>query len=126
MDLGADGRQDIANFAGALKGYYERTECSEWESFTAFESFPNLDIDDPNLKFIDIDGDGITDILVSEDNVMAWYQSLGDDGFLSRQFASKSYDGNRREARLQRPHRIHFLCRHERGWVARHRPCSKR
>lgn len=92
MDLAADGRQDMVNLDGPMRGYYERTECPGWESLNTFESFPNLDTHDPNLKFIDINGDGLTDILVSEDSVMAWYQSLGCEGFGPRQFATKPFD----------------------------------
>src|SRR5208282_4054714 len=77
MDLAADGHQDMVSLEGPLRGYYERTDLPSWESFRAFESFPNLDTRDPNLKFVDIDGDGLADILVSEDEVMSWYSSLG-------------------------------------------------
>jgi RHS repeat-associated protein len=92
MDLAADGHQDMVSLEDPLCGYYERTDLLGWESFRAFESFPNLDIRDPNLKFIDIDGDGLADILVSEDEVMSWYPSLGQGGFGSRQIARKPID----------------------------------
>jgi RHS repeat-associated protein len=92
MSLAADGHQDMVNFAGPRRGYYERTARSDWEAFSPFPIFPNLDTHDPNLKFLDVDGDGLTDILVSEDEVMAWYQSLGRSGFGGRQYARKPFD----------------------------------
>jgi RHS repeat-associated protein len=92
MDLAADGHQDMVSLEGPLRGYYERTDLPGWESFRTFESFPNLDTRDPNLKFIDIDGDGLADILVSEDEVMSWYLSLGQSGFGLRQYARKPID----------------------------------
>ncbi|HEV3115357.1 MAG TPA: SpvB/TcaC N-terminal domain-containing protein, partial [Candidatus Binataceae bacterium] len=92
MDLAADGRQDMVSLEGPRRGYYERTDRTDWEGFNAFQSFPNLDTRDPNVRFVDIDGDGLADILVSEDEVMSWHQSLGHDGFGPRQFARKPFD----------------------------------
>lgn len=92
MDLAADGHQDMVSLDGPIRGYYERADWPGWGTFTPFGAFPNIGTRDPNLKFIDIDGDGLVDILVSEDNVMAWYPSLGYDGFGSKQYASKPID----------------------------------
>ena len=92
MDLAADGHLDMVSLEGPLRGYYERTDLPGWESLRAFESFPNLNTGDPNLKFIDIDGDGLADILVSEDEVMSWYPSLGQGGFGLRQYVRKPTD----------------------------------
>ena len=92
MDLAASGHQDMVNLQGPVCGYYERANRSIWESFRPFLNFPSLDSGDPNLKFLDIDGDGLTDMLVSEDEVMAWYPSLGRDGFGPRQYVRKPFD----------------------------------
>jgi len=92
MDLAADGHQDMVTLDAPLRGYYERADWPGWVSFTPFENFPNVDTRDPNLKFVDIDGDGLTDILISEDEVMSWYPSLGYGGFGLRQYARKPSD----------------------------------
>lgn len=92
MDLSSDGRQDLVNLDGPQRGYYERTSRSGWVGFNAFESFPNLDTNDPNARFIDVNGDGLTDLLISEDEVMSWYRSLGHEGFGARQFVTKPFD----------------------------------
>ena len=42
---------------------------------------PNIAWDDPNLRFVDLDGDGLADVLITEDDAFTWYPSLGDDGF---------------------------------------------
>jgi len=89
MDLAGDGHQDMVDLEGPVRGYYERTDPPGWESFRAFESFPDLDTRDPNLRFVDIDGDGLADILVSEDEVMSWYPSWGQSGFGPRRYARK-------------------------------------
>jgi len=92
MGLAADGRQDMVSLEGPMRGYHERADRPGWYNFTPFKSFPNIETRDPNLKFIDIDGDGLADILVSEDDVMAWYPSLGRDGYASKQYARKPID----------------------------------
>ena len=92
MSLAADGHQDIVSFEAPQRGYYKRTALADWEEFSSFPNFPNIDTRDPNLKFLDIDGDGLADILVSEEEVMAWHQSLGRAGFGPRQYARKPYD----------------------------------
>ncbi|MBK7503122.1 MAG: VCBS repeat-containing protein [Polaromonas sp.] len=46
-----------------------------------------MQLDDPNLRIIDLNGDGKADLLISEEQVMRWYPSLGDQGFGDAQFA---------------------------------------
>lgn len=81
LDLAGDGKLDVADFSGTVTGFYERNEESSWEPFKAFKSLPNIDWKNPNLKFIDVNGDGHTDILITEDEQLVWYPSLAEDGF---------------------------------------------
>ena len=37
--------------------------------------------DDPNLRFVDLDGDGHADVLITEHDVFTWHPSLAEDGF---------------------------------------------
>lgn len=46
-----------------------------------FRSRPNIDWRSANLRFIDLDGDGVADVLISGDQVFQWHRSLGKDGF---------------------------------------------
>ena len=92
MDLAGDGQPDFVTFQGPAPGFYERTEDAGWESFRSFPSFPNLDTRDPNLKFIDLDGDGHNDILISENEFFRWHPSLAEDGFGSSELVSQSRD----------------------------------
>ncbi len=92
MDLAGDGQPDFVTLQGPSPGFYERTEDADRESFRSFLSFPNLDTRDPNLKFIDLDGDGHNDILISENEFFRWHPSLAEDGFGSSQIVSQSRD----------------------------------
>jgi RHS repeat-associated protein len=81
LDLAGDGRPDLAQFEGPAPGFFERTDDNGWESHRPFKSLPGIDWRDPNMRFIDLTGDGHTDILISEDDVFTWYPSLAEDGF---------------------------------------------
>ena len=51
-----------------------------------------MDWNDPNLKFVDLNGDGFADILLSEDEVFYWYPSLAKGGFGVASSAPKPFD----------------------------------
>jgi RHS repeat-associated protein len=81
LDLAADGRPDVVRFAGQDAGFARRTADGGWEPFTAFRALPRIDWTDPNLRFTDLDGDGLADILITEDGALTWHPSLGAEGF---------------------------------------------
>lgn len=89
LDLAGDGQLDLVELEDPIAGFYERTPDEGWESFRPFEFHPNLDWGDPNLKFVDLTGDGHADILVTEDEVLTWYASLAESGFAPAQKVRK-------------------------------------
>jgi len=76
MDLSGDGQLDLVDFDGPAPGFFERNEDFDWEHFKPFRSLPDLDWRNPNLKFIDLTGDGLPDLLISEDDAFFWHTSL--------------------------------------------------
>jgi len=81
IDLAGNGQLDLVSFAGPSPGFYERTQDEDWTSFRTFRSLPNIRWDDPNLRFVDLTGDGHADVLITEDDVFTWYPSLAEEGF---------------------------------------------
>jgi len=81
LDLAGDGQLDLASLDASAPGYYERTEDGAWEPFRTFQCLPNLTWDDANLKFVDLNGDGHSDVLVAEQELFRWYSSLAEVGF---------------------------------------------
>ncbi|WAK02312.1 SpvB/TcaC N-terminal domain-containing protein [Methylobacter sp. YRD-M1] len=92
MDLAGDGQADLVEMEGPVRGFYERTFDQDWESFQPFTAWPNVDIRDPNLKFIDLTGDGHADILISEDQAFIWHASLAEAGFSVAQRVQQQID----------------------------------
>jgi len=81
VDLSGDGQLDIVSTAIGLSGFYARLK-NGWSSFKTFASFPNIDFNNPYLRFLDLTGNGLSDIIIFGDQVFTWYQSAGNKGFL--------------------------------------------
>ena len=92
QDLEADGRKFIVSLQRGLHGFFELNDNAEWQPFQSFPAIPNINFSDTNTKFIDLDGDGRPDLIVSEENVFTWYASKGVSGYDSPELASKPYD----------------------------------
>ncbi len=65
--------------------FQPRNDAAAPDVFKAFQFLPNLDWDNPKLRFIDLTGDGLPDLLSTEDCAFHWYASLGARGFADAQ-----------------------------------------
>ncbi len=82
LDIAGDGNLDLVEFEPGRAGFYERTtDGTGWEPFRPFRSMPVVAWDDPNLKFVDITGDGVADVLITEDLAFRWHTSYLREGF---------------------------------------------
>lgn len=81
MDLAGDGQPDLVVLDDPVPGFYEHDGDQDWLPFRPFVSRLNRSSRDPNLKFVDLDGDGHADVLITEDDALVWHASLGEAGF---------------------------------------------
>jgi RHS repeat-associated protein len=90
--LTGDGRKFIVSTQSPNLGYFELTDTQEWQPFMAFDRYPHVNTSDPNIKFIDLNGDGMPDIVLSEEQVFTWWPAAGICGYDSPEMAYKTFD----------------------------------
>ncbi len=100
MDLGSDGHLDLVMLEGPTPGAFAHDEDEGWEPFRPFTSHINRSTRDPNLRFIDLDGDGLMDVLLTEDDALVWHPSLGSDGFGPARMVPTSFDEEKGPRRI--------------------------
>lgn len=80
MDLMSNGSLDFLVNAPGRKGFYEANPDGTWKPFRPFKSCP-LDLDNADKELEDMNGDGIPDLLVFENDGLKVYPSLSHIGF---------------------------------------------
>jgi RHS repeat-associated protein len=91
-DLDADGTKQLISLHSEPKGYFELNDDNEWQNFKAFQQMPNIDLNQSNIRMIDLNGDGKPEILITEDNIFTWYESDGRKGFSTAHKIPKPFD----------------------------------
>ncbi len=91
-DLDGDGGKQLSVINGDVKGYFELDDDNEWQNFRTFEQMPNLDFGDPNTRMLDLNGDGLPEVVITEHDVITWYESQGRKGYNQIHSAHKTHD----------------------------------
>ncbi len=92
QDLESNGTKYLVKYENQPKGFFKLTSDEEWKPFKNFESIPNIDTRDPNMRPIDLNGDGLADLLFTEENKMRWYPGAGEKGFEVSRTVTKAID----------------------------------
>jgi hypothetical protein len=67
IDADGDGRVDLLVTTDTLSGYFPLRFGGVWDrrSFQRYKTAPSFNLEDPEVKLVDLDGDGVTDALRS-------------------------------------------------------------
>jgi RHS repeat-associated protein len=95
QDLAGDGQLDLVSYAEPIAGYATRTPEGDFDPLRAFQTIPNINWRDPDLRFVDLDGDGLPDLLITEDQAFIWYRSLSKVGFEQARRVAVGFDEDR-------------------------------
>ncbi|WP_461644097.1 SpvB/TcaC N-terminal domain-containing protein [Labilibaculum euxinus] len=79
-DVDSDSQSELVIHAPGINGYYSYTD-GKWQNFQAFDNMPNVDMSHPDVKQIDLSGDGLGDLLISRGNYFELYLSAGKEGY---------------------------------------------
>ena len=81
LDVAGDGRLALVDLGEPAPGFFARTDTATWTPYTPFTAVPRVRWEDPNLRLVDLDGDGRADVLITEVEALTWYPSLAQAGF---------------------------------------------
>ncbi|MBD2746700.1 VCBS repeat-containing protein [Microvirga sp. BT688] len=81
LDFGSDGGTDVLVERRGVAGVYRHDSQDGWLDFEPIEQRLNRDLRDPNIRFLDLNGDGFADVLITEDDALVWHPSHGMNGF---------------------------------------------
>ncbi|MFN0217011.1 MAG: SpvB/TcaC N-terminal domain-containing protein, partial [Saprospiraceae bacterium] len=83
QDLEANGQKQIVINAPGVQGYFQLSESEEgeWEPFKSFLNRVNIDLRDPNVRVFDVNGDGQSDIVLTDQGAFWWWPGKGKEGY---------------------------------------------
>ncbi|HTT91400.1 MAG TPA: SpvB/TcaC N-terminal domain-containing protein [Acidimicrobiales bacterium] len=94
VDLHGDGHLCAVDFSPPLPGYFARDDSGGWLPFKAFPATAALDWASPDVRLMDLNGDGLADVLLTEDDAFTWFPWLAEDGFGPAQRRATTRDEN--------------------------------
>ncbi|KAF4622714.1 hypothetical protein G7Y89_g14312 [Cudoniella acicularis] len=82
-DVQGDGLLDMVEMDNVTWGFFRREVLPNqgWAPFQEFKAIPNLRLGNVPSTFVDLTGDGLADIFITEDNAFVYYPSLGEEGY---------------------------------------------
>ena len=92
QDLESNGQKQIVVNSPDMNGYFELGNEEEWKPYRAFEQVARVNLQDPNTRLIDLNGDGQPELVVSEENVWVWFPADGKKGHKAARRTIKAFE----------------------------------
>lgn len=81
IDLAGDGLLDLAVLDPPMAGFYELDPDTGWGPFRPLAQTLTRSLTTPNVKLVDVTGDGLADVMIIDGEDLAWHEGLGEKGF---------------------------------------------
>jgi RHS repeat-associated protein len=95
IDADGDGRVDLLISAPGLSGYYPIGDDGEWDqrSFVRYERGPSFDLEDREVRLLDLDGNGATDAVRTGTAIERYFNDPRDGWTTASAIPRESIDG---------------------------------
>lgn len=92
QDLEGNGEKQLVVNMPGVQGYFELNDEGEWQPFKSFLKTLNLDLHDPNVRMLDVNGDGKPEIVLSDLGAFWFWENQGKIGYDAPELATKPYN----------------------------------
>jgi RHS repeat-associated protein len=94
-DLNGDGNLCAVKLAPPDPGWFEHVPDVGWSPYRQLKTTASVDWASPELRIVDVTGDGLADLLICEDDAFSWHEWIVDSGFTEATRIPKPFDEER-------------------------------
>jgi len=76
-DMNGNGSADLLITEGTARGFYENDFSGRWKRFHPFVQSPSFSLRDPNVRLVDLNGDGVVDVLATLEHHFLYIKNKG-------------------------------------------------
>lgn len=92
QDLEANGQKQVVVNAPGRQGYFELNDDEKWQPFKTFLKELRIDMRNPNVRMLDLNGDGKPEVVMSDQGAFMWWENKGKIGYDTPELVPKPYD----------------------------------
>ena len=92
-DSDGNGALDL-EVSSPLAGFFQTDGIGGFKAFKKYEQVASVAYPDPAMRYVDLTGDGLADILMTRDHHFLWCESLGEKGYAPARMVERIYDSD--------------------------------